>query len=346
LRYAQRKRSSPFAKEYQILSADPAIRTYFSELSTPQKPVSERQKRRVMSTCMVFLGRLGLPVTPTAISDLVQRKADNPRDLSIEKFLKEWRAETNGKQDNRISQVIGIYHRNMARLSMTIHCSRGNRTTIPIKESILRAIYDESDQETKDTILLQCYGGERYSALNLLPLENVHLVEDSSVAILDVPPYLAKTGIRHPSIIPKPLAVRILERAVRSDYAVLNPRYNTIWDRISQHSKSTHNVQLTSHYFRKRFETIAKRIPSDEMNPNHWTILMGSKPTLGHMPDVYSLLTNSELIQEYETHLMPRLALSGETVKPQSNQLEQLKRENAELKEQLLKLAKLITERA
>jgi hypothetical protein len=73
---------------------------------------------------------------------------------------------------------------------------------------------------------------------------------------------------------------------------------------------------------------------------------MGSEPTLGHMPDIYSLLSDSELIQEYETYLMPRLVLSGETTKPQVDQLEQLRRENTELKEQLLKLTKLITERA
>lgn len=82
------------------------------------------------------------------------------------------------------------------------------------------------------------------------------------------------------------------------------------------------------------------------MNPNHWIVLMGSKPTLRHMPETYSLMSDHELINEYETHLMPRLALSGETVKPQLNQLEQLRRQNTELTEQILRLTKLLTERA
>jgi hypothetical protein len=120
----------------------------------------------------MFLNRLGITVTETAMSELVQRKADNPRDLSIEKALKLWRAESNGKQDNRISQIIGIYHRNMARLSMTIHCSHGNKTTIPIKESVLRAIFNEQDEISQDTMLLQAFGAERYTTLNMIPLVN------------------------------------------------------------------------------------------------------------------------------------------------------------------------------
>jgi hypothetical protein len=72
---------------------------------------------------------------------------------------------------------------------------------------------------------------------------------------------------------------------------------------------------------------------------------MGSKPTLGHMPEIYSLMSDHELINEYETYRMPRLTLSGETVKPQPSQLEHLRKENAELREQLLKLTKLLTEK-
>jgi hypothetical protein len=122
------------------------------------------------------------------------------------------------------------------------------------------------------------------------------------------------------------------------------PNYHTIWRRITRLAKERYQVKLTSHYFRKRFETIAERIPANEMNPNHWITLMGSKPTLGHMPSIYSLMQNTELVSEYETQLMPRLALTGET-KAQPNQLEQLRRENAELKEQLLELTKLLAEK-
>lgn len=73
---------------------------------------------------------------------------------------------------------------------------------------------------------------------------------------------------------------------------------------------------------------------------------MGPRPTLGHMPDTYSLLSDPEPIQECEAYLMPRLDLSGETIKPQVSTQEELGRENAKLKGQLLRLTKLITQRA
>lgn len=72
---------------------------------------------------------------------------------------------------------------------------------------------------------------------------------------------------------------------------------------------------------------------------------MGSRPTLGHMPEIYSLMSDEELIREYENYLLPRLALSGETFKPQPSQLDVLRRENVELRERLLKLTELLAER-
>ncbi|MDV3293730.1 MAG: hypothetical protein LYZ70_05615 [Nitrososphaerales archaeon] len=243
--------------------------------------------------------------------------------------------------------ILGIFRRNFAPLEMHVHVSSDSKT-IPISEPTLRAIRldDELTQEEQDAIDLMTYGAERRHALNSLPLGNVHLVESSNVALLDIPAQLAKNGLNHPSIIPKDLAERLLERATKLDYDQLQPNYRTLWRRITKLAASRYNVKLTSHYFRKRFETIAERIPANEMNPNHWIVLMGSKPTLGHMPEIYSLMENRELINEYETYLMPRLALTGETFKAQPNQLEQLRRENSELKDQLIKLTRLLTENA
>jgi cell shape-determining protein MreC len=73
---------------------------------------------------------------------------------------------------------------------------------------------------------------------------------------------------------------------------------------------------------------------------------MGSKPTLGHMPDIYSLLSDHELVSEYENEIIPRLELTGQEIKPKSSELEQLRRENTNLRDQLVKLAMLLTERA
>ncbi len=295
-----------------------------------------------------FLARLDRPVSTTAMQELIDFKRNNPKDNSLERHLKLWKAEaTSSAVPNDIARILGIFRRNFAQLEMHIHVP-GQGNTIPISEPILRAIRLDSEltAEEGDAIDLMAYGAERRQALNLLPLENVHLIENSSIALLYIPSRLSKTATAHPSFIPKDLAERLLEKATRLGYECLAPNYVTIWKRITKLAASKYKVRLTSHYFRKRFETIAERIPANEMSPNHWMILMGSKPTLGHMPDIYSLISNAELIREYEIYLMPRLALSGESFRPQSNQLEQLIRENTELKEQLLKLAKLVADRA
>jgi hypothetical protein len=39
-----------------------------------------------------FLHKINVPVTATAVSEIIQRKADNPKDF-IEKLLKLWKAE-------------------------------------------------------------------------------------------------------------------------------------------------------------------------------------------------------------------------------------------------------------
>jgi hypothetical protein len=70
---------------------------------------------------------------------------------------------------------------------------------------------------------------------------------------------------------------------------------------------------------------------------------MGSTPTFGHIPTIYSLLDDREFIKEYEEHILPRLTL-GET-RTTPSETEKLQRENQELKEQLLKLTKLLTEK-
>lgn len=82
------------------------------------------------------------------------------------------------------------------------------------------------------------------------------------------------------------------------------------------------------------------------MNPNHWLILAGSKPTWGHKPEIYSLRSDEQLAQEYEKHLMPALAITGNQTNTNTDELDTLHKENTELKERLLNLTKLLTQQA
>jgi hypothetical protein len=346
-RFFNRDRQSSHRNEYEKISKDLTVRTYLADLSKAGKPTSENSKKAILLACRKFLEQTKRPIRESIMQELVQFKQDNPKDTTIEQELKLWKAEANSRSTQvYVAMILGLFRRNYARLNLTIHVEGSGNHTIPIKEPILRAIRQDEQlsEQHKDEIDLMAYSGERRQAINMTPIENVHLVDGTESALIDVPANVSKTATRHPCIIPKELAERLLERAQRLGYKVLNPNHGSLWREITRLSKRKYNVLLTSHYMRKRFETLAERIPSTEMNPNHWVILMGSKPTLGHMPDIYSLLSNMELVQEYETHLMPRLALTGET-KTQPNLTEELRRENSELKEQLLKLTKLLTEK-
>jgi len=303
---------SKYHDEYQLLRQDRAAKIYFADLSTPEKPLNPNRQTKVLQALILLLKRLERPTTTTAISELIEQKRKHPEDTTIETELKLWKAEARTSTIlNHIAIILGVFRRNYATLQMSVHVSSDHQT-IPIAEPTLRAIWKDLTPELRDVLDLMAYGAERVNALSMLPLENVHLIEGSNVAILDIPARLSKTGARHPSIIPKDLAERLLERATTLNSKTLNRGYKHDWTKITKLTKTKFNVRLTSHYLRKRFETAAERIPSDEMNPNHWVILMGSKPTVGHMPELYSLLTNRELIEEYETYLMPKLTLSCE----------------------------------
>ena len=342
-RFAGRHRPSPFAADYDALRQDKALRFYWACLTKPNKPVSKDTQEVSLLAVRHFLTRLGKPVTPTILSELVQAKKDDPKDMTFEQELTLWRAEAASSTVlTYVATVCGIFRRNFAPLDLHIHVESDHQTQ-PIAEPILVAIHQECQQRERDAIELMAFGAERVGALGRLPIENVRLVENSTVAILDIPPHLAKTGHRHPSIIPKSLAERLLENAQRLGSKTLLPNYHSVWKKISTLAKAAYQVELTSHYFRKRFETRCEKIPANLVNPNHWVILMGSRPTVGHIPTIYSLLDDREFVEEYEKHILPRLTL-GETGNMPS-ETEQLRKENAELKEQLLKLTKLLSER-
>jgi hypothetical protein len=339
--------NSPFKREYGLISQDKAIRLYIGHLNKPDKPVSSVQRIATYRAWRKFLERIKKPITTTAVSECIRTKKENQRNTDFEEELTLWKTELNNTQDveHDVARILGTFRWNFARLDMTIHIKHTGNKTQPISEPILLAIHNALNQKDKDALELMAFGAERIGALGAVPLESVHLVEGTEVALLDVPADKTKLGERHPSAIPKQLAERLIERALAQGNTSLMRDIKDRFRRITKLAKDQYKVKLTSHYLRKRFETKCERIPSDKVNPNHWVILMGSKPTLGHMPDIYSLLSDRELVNEYQNEIIPRLELSGEDQRPQTTQLEALIKENAELKEQLFKLTKLLTEK-
>jgi len=296
-----------------------------------------------------FLEFTGRSITDHSVSDLIASQRANKDDHTIGDQLTMF-ANSRPIALQLAATLCGIFTKNHADVMTTFHV-RSNHKTIPIAEPILRAIRLDSalSEEHRDLLDLLAFGCERRNALANCPLENVRLVENSDFAVLDILPENNKEHIGHISIIPKPLAEKLLERATKNGYATLIPNYRTFCKEITGIAKKKHNVRLTAHYFRKRLETIAERIPArpfpEGMNPNHWMLLMGVTPKFGHMPLIYSLGLETEIIKEYETFLAPLLSLTGETCNPRPSELDNLRRDNADLKEQLLKLTRLLADK-
>ena len=87
------------------------------------------------------------------------------------------------------------------------------------------------------------------------------------------------------------------------------------------------------------------------MPVNSWHYLMGDRQTHGHNASTYTLEDYSELVKEYDRYLAPYLSIANpiepnEPREPfrQASGLDDLKRENAELKDQIMKLTKLLTD--
>jgi hypothetical protein len=241
--------------------------------------------------------------------------------------------------------MVGMFKANYATLAVHIWVKSG-RPTKPIAESILRAVRTdpELNQIHYDAIDLVAYSGERVQALASTPPEEISFVEETNTAFVHITASRSKTAIDHLSAIPKELAERLLQRAQENGYSVILPNYQSIWRTITNLTKRKYGLKLTSRYFRNRFESIGETIPADKMNPNHWMILAGSKPTYGHKPEIYGLRTEEQLATEWETFLMPRLSLTESINKPTTDNSDKLQQENTELKEQILKLTKLLTE--
>jgi hypothetical protein len=122
-----------------------------------------------------------------------------------------------------------------------------------------------------------------------------------------------------------------------------------LWREIRGFALENFGIRFTSNYLRKRFLFIAGRT---EMPVNDWDFLAGHKQTLGSHAEAYQLEDYSTLTEEYTTYLLlylsiaePKDPLEAKQLVKASPKLEQLRLENAGLRDQILKLSKLLTDR-
>jgi len=249
--------------------------------------------------------------------------------------------------------VKGIFKANFCPLQANVDNHWVARTA-KISEGILKAIYDAQDSEKQDLIDYQAYAGERIGCLagytgnnpmlgtNGLTLNQIEPY-DKRYSIIHILSHQNKARYTHICIIPKTLADRIKSNALNRGRTHPFPNYETLWREITQYALKNHGVRLTSHYLRKRFHTIAG---TTKMPVNEWDFLMGDKMSAGHEANVYTLEDHSQLVADYDRYLAPRLGLGNADKDPLTDTpATSLAQENRDLKEQILKLTKLLTER-
>ncbi len=171
---------------------------------------------------------------------------------------------------------------------------------------------------------------------------------DERYTLLHVKAAQTKARNDHICIIPRTFADWLRRYCESANKSSPFPNHETLWRDITKLALSRFGVRLTSHYLRKRFHTIAGKTA---MPVNSWDYLMGDRQTHGHNASTYTLEDYSELVKEYDRYLAPYLSIASpiepdEPREPfrQASDLDDLKRENAELKDQIMKLTKLLTD--
>ncbi len=334
------------------------MQQYYAVVSTRRRNngiVSEKTYQAGANSIRKFLEYAGTPVTRTALSELIaetrrqHREDDFSTDDALLRFVTQKPIILHASYG---SYIKGVFRANRCPLTASFN-SHFTHPTKKISAGILKAIYQSLDTEHRALMDFQAYAGERVSAIcRKTPLDRWEDY-DSYYTLVHIKAEDTKARNAHICIIPKELADWIRNYAKRradNGYPNTNspfPNHETLWKDITQLATSKFGTHITSHYLRKRFHTIAGKTA---MPVNSWDYLMGDKQSHGHEATTYTLEDFSELVKEYSKYLAPYLSIGNpkepdESKEPTKDyEQEQLRRENARLKDQLLKLTQFITQ--
>jgi hypothetical protein len=298
-----------------------------------------------------FLAALGVPITPTALNELITKTRQQHRndDFATDAALERYAAQPPTTHNTRARLVAEIFKRNRAPLMCKFVPIAKGRKTKAISPGILKAIFNRLPRRELQLLIdLQNHSPERIDVLATTSFAAWERVNPEYYAI-HYDPTACKVAYDHIGLVPAALGDEILDYGKKLGRTFPFPNYETLWREIRDFSLKTFGIRLTSTYLRKRFLSIAGRT---EMPVNDWDFLAGHKQTLGNHAEAYQLEDYSTLIQEYTTYLLPYLSITEprdpfeakQLLKP-SIGLEQLQKENQELREQILKLTKLLTEK-
>jgi hypothetical protein len=330
---------------------DQAFQDYVIDLKTRRGRISKVTVMQATSGALDFLHYLGRDVTGTSLSELIKeariqhRNDDFTTDKALKRYIAEAKVYTKLKN---ASFVKGIFKANGCILTASVPQWRPAKSK-RISPGILKAIYGALPREELRLLMDFCaYAAERKTALcRLTPLTSWE--DDGEFTVIRFDPTQTKVNYEHISIIPKPLAnkIRSYTKATGRGEGAPFPNVETLWREITKVAAQQFGIHLTANYMRKRFVSIAKLTP---MPPNDWDFLAGHKQRVGNWAHHYQLEDDKQLIEEYGRHLAPFLSIENPTepndpIQPIKPELEQLRRQVAELTTLNLRLANLLTKR-
>jgi integrase len=336
----------------QTVQKDQAFQDYLTDLKTRKGRISKVTQMQATSGALDFLRYLRREVTDTTLSQLLKetreqhRNDDYTTDKLLRKYISEAKVTTKLKH---ASFVKGIFKANACPLTASVPQTRPSKTK-RIPPGILKAIYYALPRDELRLIMDFCaHAAERKTALcKLNPISAWEDYGNSTVIRFD--PTTTKVNYEHVSVIPKTLAdiIRQYAKSRGREEGAPFPNVETLWREITKFAAKNFGIRLTATYMRKRFLSIAKLTP---MPANDWDFLAGHKQKVGNYAHHYQLEDDTQLVEEYEKYLAPFLSISDprEPDNPKepfnNSELKELRTENQELKEQILKLTKLLTER-
>jgi len=244
------------------------------------------------------------------------------------------------------SYVKGVFRANRCPLNASFN-THFTHSTRKVSAGILNAVYDSLDPEHKAVMDFQAYA----AICNKTSLDQWEDYDRHT--LIHIKAEDTKARNEHVCIIPRQLADWIRNYArQRADNGYPNtnvpfPNHETLWKDITRTALSKFGIRLTSHYLRKRFHTIAAKTA---MPVNSWDYLMGDKQSWGHEAGTYTLEDFTELVNEYDRFLVNYLPIASpmEPTEGSGNAeivVERLEKENQELKNQITRLAHLLSEK-
>ena len=241
------------AKLNRIIEKDPAVQVYIANVKARRRNngyFSGHSRSHTLSSCRDMLQYLNRQINEHAITALinevkVQHKQD---DFSFDdRLLIYSNLPSLRVHRNWATYLKGIFKANRCRLDVPVDNHFDSRTA-KISDDILREIYLAQSPEKQALMDWQAYAGERVSAIcTEITISQIELFNEK-YAIIHIKAHQTKARYNHICIVPRQVAVRVLEIAHSTRRKQPFPNKESLWREITTLALNKYGVRLTSHY--------------------------------------------------------------------------------------------------